>query len=92
LTLSEREAPQGESTGVCFVKLESNCDVSSSLDSTGLREYKEKIINLSENVENVFFFFKQVWNPMRGFNSLESVGYESGGFLMQQHYGTSGNI
>ena len=37
LTLSERLAPQGESTGVCLVKLESNWDTSSSEASTGLR-------------------------------------------------------
>ena len=37
LTLSDREAPQGESTGVCLVKLESNWLVSSSEARTGLK-------------------------------------------------------
>ena len=37
LTLSEREAPQGESTGVCLVKLESNWLTSSSEARTGLK-------------------------------------------------------
>ena len=37
LTLSERDAPQGESTGVCLVKLESNWLTSSSDAKTGLK-------------------------------------------------------